>query len=50
MNERAGTIMRTIYARLLISAILIVAMLVSGALTPQRDGIDAVSLHADAAP
>jgi hypothetical protein len=50
MNERAEAMMRTIYARLLISAVLIVAMLASGALTPQRDGIDAVSLHVDAVP
>ena len=42
--------MRTIYTRLLISGALIVAMLVSGVFTPQRDGVDAVSPHADAAP
>jgi len=42
--------MRTIYARLLISAVLIVAMLASGALVPQREGIDLSSRHANATP
>ena len=42
--------MRTIYARLLISGALIVALLASGALVPQRDGIDASSRHAGATP
>lgn len=42
--------MRTFYARLLISGALIVALLVSGALAPQRDRIDATSRHADARP
>ena len=50
MNGRAEATMRTIYVRLLISGVLIVAMLASGAFAPQRDGIDGPSLHADAAP
>lgn len=50
MNGRAKTTMRTIYARLLISGALIVALLASGTLNSQRDGIDALSLHADAMP
>lgn len=50
MSGRVEATMRTIYARLLISGALIVAMLLSGAIAPQPDGIDATSLHADAMP
>mgnify|MGYP001548574555 CR=1 FL=1 len=50
MNGRAHTTMRTIYTRLLISGVLIVAMLISGAFVPQRGGIDAISHPVDATP